>query len=77
MIETLALGYSSEITPGELSNEYQHATGLNGFQKPLCPFALDGSILSIGRVKALACRNGSWYCLGRRRLSAKDNHMII
>ena len=44
--ETLAFGYSTKITQWELSNEYQHARqGLDGFQKPSRPWALDGSSL--------------------------------
>ena len=50
MIETLAHGYSSEITQQELSNKYQH-DGLDGFQKSLRPCTLDEGSLRIGRVK--------------------------
>ena len=49
MAKTLANGYSSERSQRELSNEYQQ--GLDGFQKSLCPCALDESGLSIGKVK--------------------------
>ena len=50
MTETLAHGYSSESTPRELFNEYQHDRVLDGVQKSLHPCALDVSIISIGRV---------------------------
>ena len=51
MTETLANGHSSESTQQELSNEYQHDRGLEGFQRSLHPHALDESSLSIGRVR--------------------------
>ena len=39
MTETLANGYSSEITQWELSNEHQH-DGLDGFRKKICILVL-------------------------------------
>ena len=50
MAETLAHGYASDSTQGELSNEYQHDRGLDGSQKSLHPCALDKKSLSIGGV---------------------------
>ena len=56
MIETLAYGYSSESTPRELSNYYQHDRVLIVFNSFLRHCALDESSLSIRRVKcALLC----------------------
>ena len=51
MIETLALGYSSESTQRELFNEYRHEQGLDGFQTCLLSCALDESGLRMGRIK--------------------------
>ena len=51
MTENLAHRYSSESTQRELSNEYQHDRVWGFYQKPVRPFALDKSSLSIGRVK--------------------------
>ena len=51
MTETLAHGYSSESAQLELSNEYQHDRGLDGFQKSLHPCAFEECSLSIKRVK--------------------------
>ena len=51
MVETLAYGYSSENAQRELSNEFQNDSVLWVFKDYLRPFALDESILSIGRVK--------------------------
>ena len=53
MTETQSNGYSSESTKRELSNEYQHAQGLDGFQKSSHPCSMDEISLSIGRVKGL------------------------
>ena len=50
MTETMANGYSSESTQGELSNEKQHDRVLDGFQKSLHLHALDESSFSIGWV---------------------------
>ena len=54
MSETLANGYSSESTRGELSNEYQHDRVKMTFIPFLLFGALDESNLSIRSVK--------WYC---------------
>ena len=51
MTETMAYGYSSESTQQELSNEYQHNKGLNGFQNFLLFSPMDESSLSMERVK--------------------------
>ena len=51
MTETLAHGYSSEITQRELSNEYQHGRVKMVSKMFLRLCALDESSLSIGRVK--------------------------
>ena len=51
MTETLTHGYSSKSARRELSNEYEHDIGLDGFQGSLRPCSLDESSLSIGRVK--------------------------
>ena len=53
MTETLACGYSSESTQGELSGTNMAAL-TDGFQKSLCLCALDIGSLSIGRVSYLS-----------------------
>ena len=60
--------YTSKSTQRELSNEYQTRQGLDDFQKSLRPCALDGSILSIGRINTFIfgdlhgkCRLDLWY----------------
>ena len=50
MTETLAHLYSSESTPQELSNEYQHDRVKVTF-KSVRPSSLDKSSLSIERIK--------------------------
>ena len=50
MAETLANGYSSDSTPGELSTEYQHDRVRMVFKKSLHSCALDESSLSIGEL---------------------------
>ena len=54
MAETLAHGYSSESTQQELSNEYQHDTGVDVFSKNLCIFVLwtrVAATLSIRKIR--------------------------
>ena len=50
MTESQAHWYSHVSTLQELSNEYQHRRGLDGFHKSLHPCALGENSLSIGKV---------------------------
>ena len=62
MIETLAYGYSSDITRRELSNEYQHyMVQLFFFQRYLCHCALDKSSPRIERVNLTFVSNAPSY----------------
>ena len=58
--------YSSEGTQRELSNEYQGDNFKCFFFKSLCPCALKGNSLSIGRVKIQRFHN-------KRAIGTKDS----
>ena len=67
MTETLAYGYSSEITQQELTIEYFHDRVYMFFKHLWVLDPLDESGLSIGRVKLLHVPNNLMLC-------RKDKH---